>query len=329
MVPTRREAIGLATAALTALALPGRGLAQSKLDAITVDYAYYNPVSLILKANGWLDRALAANGTTLTWVLSLGSNKANQFLASGSTQFASTAGSAALLARANGVPLHTVFLYSQPEWTAIVIGKDSKLSSLRDLKGKRIAATRGTDPWFFLLRALASVGFTSNDVQIVELQHPDGRIALERGQVDAWAGLDPHMAASQLEAGSRLLYRNVAWNTYGALNVREDFLAAHPDVVRIVLRAYELGHEYAKAHPAETAKILASASSLDVKVADLVINDRTRFPDPVPGKAFLDAVGGTIPVIQSEQLVADVGSVQTAFGSLADPAPARVALAHA
>src|ERR1700678_2460552 len=142
MVPTRREAIGLATAALTALALPGRGLAQSKLDAITVDYAYYNPVSLILKANGWLDRALAANGTTLTWVLSLGSNKANQFLASGSTQFASTAGSAALLARANGVPLHTVFLYSQPEWTAIVICKDSKLASLRDLKGKRIAATR-------------------------------------------------------------------------------------------------------------------------------------------------------------------------------------------
>jgi sulfonate transport system substrate-binding protein len=329
MVPTRREAIGFATAALAALALPGRVRAADKLDAITVDYAYYNPVSLILKQNGWLDRALEANGTTLSWVLSLGSNKANQFLASGSTQFASTAGSAALLARANGVPLHTVFLYSQPEWTAIVIGKDSKLSNLRELRGKKIAATRGTDPWFFLLRSLASVGLTSNDVQIVELQHPDGRVALERGQVDAWAGLDPHMAASQLEAGSRLLYRNIAWNTYGALNVREDFLAAHPDVVRIVLRAYELGHEYAKAHPAETAKILANASNLDVKVADLVIDDRTRFPDPVPGKAYLDSVGGTIPVIRSEQLVADADSVQTALGSLADPAPARVALAHA
>lgn len=329
MNPTRREALGLATATIAALAFPGRVRAADKLDAITVDYAYYNPVSLILKQNGWLERALAANGMALTWVLSLGSNKANQFLASGSTQFGSTAGSAALLARANGVPLHTVFLYSQPEWTAIVVGKDSKLSSLRDLKGKRIAATRGTDPWFFLLRALASVGYTSNDVQIVELQHPDGRVALERGQVDAWAGLDPHMAASQLNAGSRLLYRNIAWNTYGALNVREDFLAAHPDVVRTVLRAYELGHTYAEAHPRETAKILADASNVDLKVAQLVIDDRTRFPDPVPGKAFLDAVGGTIPVIHSEQLVADVGSVQSAFDSLADPTPARVALNHA
>jgi len=329
MNPTRRQAIGLTTAALATLALPRRARAATQLDAITVDYAYYNPVSLILKQNGWLERALAANGTSISWVLSLGSNKANQFLASGSAQVTSTAGSAALLARANGVPLHTVFLYSQPEWTAIVVGKGSKLSSLRDLRGKKIAATRGTDPWFFLLRALASVGLTSADVQIVELQHPDGRVALERGQVDAWAGLDPHMAASQLEAGSRLLYRNIAWNTYGALNVREDFLTAHTDVVRTVLRAYELGHTYAKAHPVETAKILADASNLDLKVASLVINDRTRFPDPVPGKAYLDSVGGTIPVIRSEQLVADVGSVQTALGSLADPAPARIALAHA
>jgi sulfonate transport system substrate-binding protein len=329
MNPTRREAIGLATATIAALTFPARAQAADKLDTLAVDYAYYNPVSLILKQNGWLERALAQNGTTVSWVLSLGSNKANQFLASGSTQFGSTAGSAALLARANGVPLHTVFLYSQPEWTAIVVGKDSKLSSLRDLKGKKIAATRGTDPWFFLLRSLASVGYTSNDVEIVELQHPDGRVALERGQVDAWAGLDPHMAASQLEAGSRLLYRNIAWNTYGALNVREDFLAAHPDTVRVVLRAYELAHTYALAHPAETAKILADASNVDLKVAQLVINDRTRFPDPVPGKAFLDSVGGTIPVIRSEQLVADVDAVQNALGTLADPAPARVALAHA
>ncbi|HUA08567.1 MAG TPA: aliphatic sulfonate ABC transporter substrate-binding protein [Candidatus Acidoferrales bacterium] len=329
MNPTRREALGLATAALASLALPGRAAAAGKLDAITVDYAYYNPVSLILKQNGWLERALAKSGTAVSWVLSLGSNKANQFLASGSAQLTSTAGSAALLARANDVPLHTVFLYSQPEWTAIVVGKDSKLASLHDLRAKRIAATRGTDPWFFLLRALASVGLTSADVQIVELQHQDGRVALERGQVDAWAGLDPHMAASQLEAGSRLLYRNISWNTYGALNVREDFLAAHPDVVNVVLRAYELGHEYAKSHPAQTAQILAEASNLDVKVAQLVIDDRTRFPDPVPGTAYLDSVGGTIPVIRSEQLVADVASVTSALGSLADPAPARVALAHA
>lgn len=324
---TRRQALGLAAGALTASVLPRRVRAAAP-SSIALDYAYYNPVSLILKKYGWAERALAANGTSVSWVLSLGSNKANQYLASGSAQFASTAGSAALLARANGVPLHTVFLYSQPEWTAIVVGHDSKLRRLSELRGKRIAATRGTDPWFFLLRALASAGLSSSDVEIVELQHPDGRIALERGQVDAWAGLDPHMAASQLDAGSRLLYRNIAWNTYGALNVREDFLSASPEVVNVVLRAYELAHRYAKAHPDETASILAQASNLDDRVAELVIKERTRFPDPVPAAAYIDSVGGTIPVIRSEQLVADVQGVQTALGSLADPLPARRAIAR-
>lgn len=53
----------------------------------------------------------------------------------------------------------------------------------------------------------------------MRLQHADGRAALEQGTVDAWAGLDPHMAASELEAGSKLIYRNVTFNTYGFLNV--------------------------------------------------------------------------------------------------------------
>ena len=53
-------------------------------------------------------------GTRVEWVLSLGSNKANGFLAANAVQFGSTAGSAALLARVNGSPIRTVFLYSQP-----------------------------------------------------------------------------------------------------------------------------------------------------------------------------------------------------------------------
>lgn len=312
---TRRQALGLAATGIAGLALSGRTEAAPAA-AFTVDYAYYNPVSLILKKYGWLDRALEKDGTALSWVLSLGSNKANQFLASGSAQLTSTAGSAALLARANGVPLRTVFLYSQPEWTALVVAHDSKLKTVAELKGKRVAATRGTDPWFFLLRALASVGLRSSDVELVDLQHPDGRVALERGEVDAWAGLDPHMAASQLDAGSRLLYRNISWNTYGALNVREDVLAAQPQLVKTALRAYGLAHDYARTHLDETAAILAQASNLNDRVASLVIKERTRFPDPVPGSAYLASVGGTIPVIRSEELVADIGSVDTALRSL-------------
>jgi sulfonate transport system substrate-binding protein len=314
-----------AAAAAVAAGVPRRSRAAA-VDTLSIDYAYYNPPSLILKRNGWLEDVLAKSGTKVEWVLSLGSNKANSFLAANVVQFGSTTGSAALLARANGNPIKTVYLFSRPEWTALVVGKDSPLTSVLDLKGKKIAATRGTDPWFFLLRSLRAVGLDARDVEIVELQHPDGRVALERGQVDAWAGLDPHMAASQLEAGSRLLYRNVNFNTFGALNAREDFLAAHPELTAVVLQQYERARRYAIAHPDDAAKTLADAAHFEDRVAQVEIRERTTYPDPAPGQAYADTIAAVVPIITAEQLVPAGTDIDAAAVTLLDPQPIRAAL---
>jgi sulfonate transport system substrate-binding protein len=323
---SRSRFLSAAGAAGLAAALPHIARAADP-DRIGIDWAYYNPPSLVLKNKGWLEEALAKRGTAVDWVLSLGSNKANGFLAAGAVQFGSTAGSAALLARANGSPIKTVFLYSRPEWTALVVAKDSPLRAVRDLRGKKVAATRGTDPWFFLLRSLQGAGLQPADVELVDLQHPDGRVALERGQVDAWAGLDPHMAASQLDAGSRLLYRNVAFNTWGALNAREDFLAQHSDVAQIVLRAYDRARRYAASHVDETAALLADASHVERRVADLQLRERTTYPgDGTPGNDYHDAIAGVVPLIRSDKLAKPDADLDVALGSLIDTRPATTAL---
>jgi sulfonate transport system substrate-binding protein len=323
---SRSDFLTAAGAAAFAAAIP-RGTQAATVDKIGVDYAYYNPPSLVLKSKGWLEEALSKRGTSVEWVLSLGSNKANQFLQAGVVQFGSTAGSAALLARANGSPIKTVFLYSRPEWTALVAPKDSALKNVRDLRGKKVAATRGTDPWFFLLRSLQAAGLAPSDVELVDLQHPDGRTALERGQVDAWAGLDPHMAASQLDAGSRLLYRNVAFNTWGALNVREDFLAQHPDVATIVLRQYDRARKYAASHVDETAALLSDASHTERRVADLQLRERTAYPgDGTPGNEYHDAIAGVVPLIRADKLAKPDADLDAAVASLIDARPATTAL---
>ena len=82
----------------------------------------------------------------------------------------------------------------------------------------------------------------------VLLQHPDGKTALIRGDVDAWAGLDPMMAQAEVEDGARLFYRNKAANTWGILNVREEFLKDHPDLVKRVLAVYEEARKYSLAN---------------------------------------------------------------------------------
>src|SRR5690242_5225440 len=100
-------------------------LGADRVDALALDWAYYNPVSLVLKDKGWIEEEFAGDGTKVTWVQSLGSNKAIEFLNARGIQFGSTAGAAALLARVSGSPIRSVYVYSKPEWTALVTRPDT------------------------------------------------------------------------------------------------------------------------------------------------------------------------------------------------------------
>jgi sulfonate transport system substrate-binding protein len=262
---TRRFVLaGLAAASVAFSATNASAQAPKE---IRVDFATYNPVSLVLKERGILEKALASEGISVRWVQSAGSNKALEFLNAGSLDFGSTAGAAALIGKINGNPIKSIYVYSRPEWTALVTSAKSEITKVSDLKGKRVAVTRGTDPHIFLVRALAEAKLTEKDVRLVLLQHADGRLALERGDVDAWAGLDPLMAAAEVESGAKLFHRKAADNTWGVLNVREAFANEHPALVRKVIAAYEEARAYALANPAELKKTLVDYT----KLSDAVI----------------------------------------------------------
>src|SRR3954454_19099908 len=130
------------------------------VDTITLDWAYYNPVSLVLKRQGWLEEELKKDGIQVQWVQSLGSNKALEFLNAGSLDFGSTAGAAALIGKIHRNPIKSIYVYSRPELTALVTRKNSGINKVEDLKGKRIAVTRGTDPHIFLVRSLQEAKLT-------------------------------------------------------------------------------------------------------------------------------------------------------------------------
>jgi sulfonate transport system substrate-binding protein len=259
-----------------AILLPASAaLAADKPSTINIDWATYNPVSMVLKEKGLLEKEFAKDGIGIRWVQTLGSNKALEFLNAGSIDFGSSAGAAALVSKINSNPIKSIYVYSQPEWTALVTRKDTTIQKIADLKGKRVAVTRGTDPHIFLVRALQSVGLTERDIKPVLLQHPDGKTALIRGDVDAWAGLDPMMAQAELEDGARLFYRNRAANTWGILSTREEFLKDHPDLVKRVLAVYETARKYSLANYAEEKRAFQAATKLSDAVADKQLKERT------------------------------------------------------
>jgi sulfonate transport system substrate-binding protein len=292
-------------------------------DTLTLDFATYNPLSLVIKDQGWIEETLG-DDVTVEWVQSAGSNKANEALRAGAVDVGSTAGSAALLARSNGSPIRTIDIYSQPEWAALVVPAGSDITSVEDLAGRSVAATKGTDPYFFLLQALDAAGVDPADVEVQNLQHADGKAALENGSVDAWSGLDPLMAASEADAGSTLLYRNVDFNTYGFLNATQDFLDASPDLAQVVVDAYEKARAWAQENPDEVASILAEVAGIDPAVAEKVITERTTLDiDPVPGEAQREVLEVVGPIFVESGDVASQDLIDTALDELFEPAFAQ------
>ena len=285
---------------------------------ITADWAYYNPVSLVIKEKGWLKEALADQDISVGWVQSAGSNKALEFLNSGSVQFGSTAGAAALLGKVSGSPIRSVYTYSKPEWTALVTNGDSDIHAVEDLEGRRVAVTRGTDPYIFLLRALADHGLAETDIETVLLQHADGRNALIERQVDAWAGLDPMMAESELEQGTRLFYRAPDLNTYGILNVPEEFAADHPDIVETVIEVYERGRQWSLENPDELAEILAEAAGLSDQVAAAQL-ERTDLSGPELGDDEYASILGAGLALQEAGVIESDVDVEATLEDLFDP----------
>jgi sulfonate transport system substrate-binding protein len=319
MSVTKRDFLKLtgAAALVSSLALAAP-VQAADLERLGLDWAYYNPVSLLIKQKAWVEEEFAKDGTTVEWVQSHGSNKALEFLNAGSIDFGSSAGAAALVAKANGVPIKSIYVYSKPEWTALVTRPGTGITKIEDLKGRTVAVTRGTDPYIFLLRSLASAGLTEQDVNVVLLQHPDGANALATEQVDAWAGLDPYMAKLELESGATLFFRNADWNTYGVLNVREEFAAEHPDAVKRLLAVYERGRTYAIEHPEELQAILVEAAKIDPTVAAKQLGERTDLSNPRIGDNVRETLLGAGAILQQVGILKPEVDVTQLVDSLLD-----------
>ena len=150
------------------------------------------------------------------------------------------------------------------------------------------------------------------------LQHQDGRLALAKGDVDAWAGLDPLMAQAELDDGARIFYRNAAFNSWGVLNTSEYFAAGHPDLVLRVLAAYERARAFAIANPGELKKTITVQAKLTDAVAGRQL-ERTDLSTAAIGerqRKTIEAAG--IALQQAGVVAADVDVPATA-ASLIDP----------
>jgi sulfonate transport system substrate-binding protein len=239
---------------------------------LRIGYQKYGTLTL-LKARGTLDRQLAAEGVSVSWIEFPGGPQLLEALNVGSVDFGTTGEAPPVFAQAAGAPLLYVgYEPPSPLAEAILVPKDSPIHTVAELKGRTVALNKGSNVHYLLVRALEAAGLRYQDIQPVYLPPADGRAAFERGAVDAWAIWDPYLAAAQQATGGRILT-----DGSGLVSNHQFFLATrsyvrdNPTLIRETLEALRAVDEWAKASPRDVAEKLSPLINIPAETVEVAV----------------------------------------------------------
>ncbi len=99
----------------------------------------------------------------------------------------------AIALREQGIPIKIVYLCHR-DGTALMVGKDSDIRSIADLRGKTVAVpNRYSNQRLLIFRALNNAGMSIDDIKLIEMPPPDMPAALYSKAVDAVTSGEPFM----------------------------------------------------------------------------------------------------------------------------------------
>lgn len=197
----------------------------------------------IARAMGALDKVEKKHDVEIEFkVFSYGAPE-NQALAAGELQIASAGMGPAIVASAR-LPA-TLLAISILEQTAIIIPKDSTITSVAELKGKKIAFPgKGSQQYPLLVKALADVGLSLSDVELFKTKGSDVPTLLANKSVDAGITWDPHVSNALAAGHSKILIKaekilpiKAGHYIGNGVYARDDFIKARPELVQDLISA--------------------------------------------------------------------------------------------
>ncbi|MCW2278499.1 aliphatic sulfonate ABC transporter substrate-binding protein [Heliophilum fasciatum] len=223
-----------------------------------VPLPHYSPL-LIAKQNGWIEESLKPLNVNVKWnSFSIGPLVSESFAAGG--QDVGVMGDfPAIIGRSANVDTRIVGITStSPQSLALVVPKNSSITSPADLKGKKVATTKGSYGQYLLSQLLESKGLTVNDIKFIHMSMDDVKSALLTGDIDAGVIWDPLLTILEDQNAIRIIADGTGYYQGIAVMIADHkFAAANPKVVTAILAAYERGAQFIKSNPTEAKDLVA------------------------------------------------------------------------
>ncbi|WP_291690296.1 aliphatic sulfonate ABC transporter substrate-binding protein [Bradyrhizobium sp.] len=259
--------------------------AAAQSEEIRIGYQKSSTLTAILKTNGELEKALAPLGVTVTWREFTSGLPLLEAINIGSVDFgADVADTVPIFAQAAGAKLaYIAEEAASPTAQAILVPKSSPLKTLADLKGRKVAVTKGAGSHYLLLVALAKADLNFKDISPAYLTPADGRTAFIGNSVDAWVAWDPFLSSTLKQSEARVL----ADGSNGLASYKRYYLAsaayadAHGAALNVIFNKLAETGKWVKAHPAEAAASLTGLWGIDAATVKEANSHRSYLVGPV------------------------------------------------
>jgi sulfonate transport system substrate-binding protein len=280
----------VATAVLSmSIALAGVGASYGQDKVVRIGFQKYGKL-VLLKSKGTLEDKLKAAGYKVVWTEFPSGPPLLEALNVGAIDFGNTGEAPPIFAQAAGAPIQYVaYEPPAPKGEAILVPKDSKLTSVADLRGKKVALNKGSNVHYLLVKALEKAGVKYSEVEPVFLAPADARAAFERSAVDAWVIWDPFQAAAEAATGARTLADGTGVvSNYQFYFSSKKFLQSNSGIVDLVLAELREVDDWAKGDIHAVANQLAPAIGLPVGVVEVALKRQSYGIKPITDSVIAD-----------------------------------------
>ena len=258
-IPVKFSRRGVLAASAGLLAMPAIGQAAS-----TVRIGYQKNGSLVIVRQ---QRLLEQKGMAAEFVEFPSGPPLLEALNAGAVDFGATGDTPPIFAQAAGSEL--VYVGAQPisgANEAVLVRTDGPVQSLADLRGRRLAFTKGSSAHNVAVKVLAEAGLKPADVQAVYLQPPDAGAAFRSGALDAWCIWDPFYAIAQQDPANKVLTtaEGIAASNSFFLASR-GFANKQADTVLQLLQTINDAATWAKANPEPLAQLMSTVTGVPIE----------------------------------------------------------------
>lgn len=253
-----------------------KSTASSKKEDVTVQIGIQQGLSPLLLAQkkGWFEEEFKKEGVKVKWTEFQSGPPYFEAIASNRLDFGEVGNSPVISAQAAGIGFTEIANTSYArKGTGILVQKDSKITSIKELKVK-IAVAKGSSAFNLLYRALDKEGINAKDVNVIQLQPDEAQPAFESGSVDAWAIWDPFISLHTVNKGAKVITDGERLNVSSPefLIARTKFAKEHPELVEKFLKVYEKARVWQDENLDEAIKIYTSAKKIDAEIVKEVFN---------------------------------------------------------